>query len=142
MVFFMAQSSAKVRQVLETGGMQKRRRQPAFTVFAVFMLLAQLVLTAGHFHVGPRSSIHSAGTASSPRLVLGSDPVSPLHSDDQCELCWAQLGASTSLIPPPVLLPLPSSAPALQPGATVHGPLPSTIPSAYRSRAPPPLALA
>jgi hypothetical protein len=122
--------------------MQNRRRQPAFTAFAVLMLLAQLVLTAGHFHAGVRHGIHPGHTAAWPRLVHGSYPISPLHSDNHCELCWAQLSASSSLIPPPVLLPVSSSAPALQPDVAVRVPLPSTTPSAYRSRAPPPVALA
>ena len=122
--------------------MQKRRRQPAFTAFAVFMLLAQLVLTAGHFHVGSRNGIHPSHAAAWPRVVHHSYPGSPLHSNDHCELCWAQLSASGSLIPPPVLLPVPFSGPALQPGATAQNPLPSATPFAYRSRAPPPLASA
>jgi hypothetical protein len=120
--------------------MQKRRRQPAFTAFAVLILLVQLVLTAGHFHAGERDGVYDGHTAAWPRLVHGSDPVSPLQSDDDCDLCWAQFIASSSLIPAPALLPVPPSAPALHPDATVHGPRPSTR-TAYRSRAPPRIAL-
>lgn len=142
MVLIVAQIPAKVRQVLETNGMQKRRQQPAFTAFAVLILLVQLMLTAGHFHAGERHGVHAGHIAAWPRLVHGSEPVFPLQSDDDCDLCWGQLIARSSLIPAPALLPVPSSALTLQPDAIVHGPRPSTTRSAYRSRAPPGIALA
>ena len=88
MVLLVAQIPAKVRQVLETNGMQKRRQQPAFTAFAVLILLVQLMLTAGHFHAGERHGVHAGHIAAWPRLVHGSEPVFPLQSDDDCDLCW------------------------------------------------------
>jgi hypothetical protein len=117
--------------------MRKRRLQLAFTSFAVFLLLAQLVLTAGHLHLhGPSGWVGSVATT-----LPGSDdaPAHPLDGDDEdhCRLCWAQAAAGHLLTPAPLALPLPAAL-AGQPVSFFAPHLTDrAIPSAFRPRAPP-----
>ncbi len=118
--------------------MQKGRRQPAFTSFAIVMMLAQLMLTAGHVHLSGPYGTHVTRAAAWLRFVH--EPrTPPFHGDqDRCDLCWAQLTTGHSLIPPEIALPVPAVFPAAEPDAVLHSLADSVTPAAYRSRAPPP----
>jgi hypothetical protein len=87
--------------------MRKRKTVSVYFVcFAALMLVAQLVITSGHFHLsGPQSDYTHASVA----LLSDSGAPSPdkPHSghDGFCVLCWAQGMASSLLIPSPAVLP-------------------------------------
>ena len=117
--------------------MRKRRLQLAFTSLAVFLLLAQLVLTAGHLHLHG-----SSGRVASAAITLpgsGDAPAHPENGDDEdhCAFCWAQSAAGHLLTPAPPALPLPTALPGQPIGFFAPHLTDRAIPSAFRPRAPP-----
>lgn len=78
------------------------KRRPGLIAFAATLLLAQLILTAGHIHVARLQSVAQAGEAS-PQA-----PDDPHERGQLCPVCLAQAAADTLLLPPPVPTPLPA----------------------------------
>jgi hypothetical protein len=116
--------------------MRKRRLQLAFTSFALFLLLAQLLLTAAHVH------LHGVGVGfASAAIALpgsGDAPAHPENGDDEdhCALCWAQ-AAGHLLTPAPLALPLPTALAGQPIGFFAPHLTDRAIPGAFRPRAPP-----
>lgn len=106
------------------------------TCYAALLLVAQLMLTAGHLHLAAfHEDEHRLIAASG--LVQDRAPDQPSHHEDHCPLCWAQIAASASLIPPATVLPLPPANASLPRAAIVQGPAANARPQAFQPRAPP-----
>jgi hypothetical protein len=110
--------------------------RPFLTCYAALLLAAQLVLTAGHlhlaaFHEGERLAVAASG------FIQEHAPGQPSHHEDHCPLCWAQIAASASLIPPPTALPLPPANASLPSAPVVRQPAANLRSQAFQARAPP-----
>lgn len=78
------------------------KRRPGLIAFAASLLLAQLVLAAGHIHLGRSQGQGYAGASSSHA------PDDPHEKGTLCPICWVQAAAETLFVPPPVETPLPA----------------------------------
>jgi hypothetical protein len=112
----------------------KSRLTPYIASWAALMLVAQLVLTAGHIHL---HALHSGSGSLVAASALPSAPEIPAQDDDaHCPLCWAQLASST-LVPPDTGFPLPQHPPALGPAEIANHLATGQGPRAFQPRAPP-----
>lgn len=118
-----------------------RADRPKFLILtglAAILLVAQLVLAAGHFHyvhIAHANASASAGAASASAGV----PASPAddHDDADCPLCWIQTAGASLLRPDPPGLPnrhVEAAAPVLPPEPQRHA---TSGLAAFRPRAPP-----
>lgn len=123
--------------------MHNRRLKSFVACCAGLMLLAQLVLTAGHVHLVGQ---HSVGAVSQkvawPRFLQDPPPKPFRGDDDRCQLCWAQLATASALIPPAITLSLPLPVPAPRSAPILHSVRGIAAVHAFRPRAPPPMVSA
>lgn len=117
--------------------MPRRQLQLVFTPFVIMMLLAQLILTAGHMH---HLAVHSGEHGAAVQLAQGAggDHPAPFDNDESpCALCWAAAVESRALIPPLPALPLPRAGNGEPLSAAIRASTVQAAPRAFNSRAPP-----
>jgi hypothetical protein len=119
----------------------KRAGRPKFLILsglAAILLLAELILAAGHLHEFRAPSIQAGHLASAEPAAERNAPGVPSdeHDEENCALCWMQAAGAKLLVPDPgsltVLsvhadLPVPLHTP--QTGVTAA--------AAFQPRAPP-----
>jgi hypothetical protein len=119
----------------------RRAGRPKFLILsglAAILLLAELMLAAGHLHEFHARSIQAGDLASAKHAVERNAPGLPSdeHDEENCALCWMQAAAAKLLVPDSgslavrtvhAALPLPLHAP--QTGLMVT--------AAFQPRAPP-----
>ena len=114
----------------------------SFTCFAALLMLAQLVLTAGHIHLSLSNSQREGGVPEAAALPAGAGDIPsgpPRHDDDEdhCALCWAKAAASSLLIPPAIAPELPHRVASIQLTYLYRHAFGISENGAFRARAPP-----
>ncbi|WP_088346837.1 MULTISPECIES: DUF2946 family protein [Rhodomicrobium] len=113
--------------------MVTRKRRPRLVSFVATLLLAQLVLVAGHLHLTGLRGDAIAAVADS----TGHNSGDPHDTGAPCPVCWVHAAANMLLMPPavPVLLPAQIFAARLSPALTGHAA--RLAATAFDPRAPP-----